>query len=268
MIDLIIHYQFIRYALIAIILASIVCGIVGVITVQKKLTMMAGGIAHSAYGGVGLGYLLGFEPLLGAMIFACIAAVTIAYIKNFEKINTDVIISMFWSFGMALGIIFISMMDGYPPDMQSYLFGNILTVSSFDLLLIVVLTIIVVGFFIIFFNDYKAYLFDEEYSQILGNNTKFLDNFLMLLISLTIVVLIRVVGIMLVIALLSIPAAIASLFSKNLKNRMIIAIIIGIVVTILAVFISVYLDVATSAVIIIFEIFIYLILLIYTKIRS
>ena len=268
MIGLIAQYQFIRYALIAIILASVVCGIVGVITVQKKLTMMAGGIAHSAYGGVGLGYLLGFEPLLGAMLFACIAAVTIAYIKNFENINTDVVISMFWSFGMALGIIFISMMDGYPPDMQSYLFGNILTVSKFDLIIIATLTIIVTLFFIVFFNDYKAYLFDEEYSRIMNNNTKFLDNFLMLLISLTIVVLIKVVGIMLVIALLSIPAAIANLFSKNLKNRMIIAIVVGIIITIIAIFVSIYLDIATSAVIIILEIAVYIILLIFTKIRA
>jgi len=259
MIELIQNYQFIRYALIVLILSSIVCGIIGVIIIQKRLTMMAGGIAHSAYGGVGLGYLLGVEPLITATIFAALASVVISFVKEQTHINTDIIISMFWSFGMAMGIIFIGMMPGYPPDMNSYLFGNVLTVTNSDLMLIVSLTIVIVLFFMMFFDDYKAYLLDEEYSMIMGLNHKFLNTFLMLLIALTVVVLIKVVGIMMVIAMLAIPAAIANIYSRNLKNRMIISIISGIIISLTGMVISISMDLPTGAVIIVCGILIYII---------
>jgi zinc transport system permease protein len=259
MIELITNYQFIRYALVVLVFASVVCGIIGVIIVQKKLTMMAGGIAHSAYGGVGLGYLLGVEPLITAAIFSAFAAIVISFVKEQSHINTDVVISMFWSFGMAMGIIFIGMLPGYPPDMNTYLFGNVLSVTNVDLILITVLTFIIVVFFIIFFDDYQAYLLDEEYSMIMGINNKFLNISLMLLISLAVVVLIKVVGIMMVIAMLAIPAAIANIYSKKLKNRMVIAIVSGIMINLIGISISIGSDLPTGAVIIVTGIVIYII---------
>jgi zinc transport system permease protein len=195
-------------------MASIVCGMIGVVIVEKKLVMMSGGIAHTSYGGVGLGYLLGFEPIIGAFIFSVCAAMGIGYVKRKGGANSDVIIGLFWSLGMALGILFIALMPGYPPDLSSYLFGSILSVTYANLYLMISLTFIVTLVVVCFFNHWKAYLFDEEFAAILGVKTAFLEYLLLILVAMTVVVLIRVVGIILVLALLTAPAATAALLSR------------------------------------------------------
>jgi zinc transport system permease protein len=129
MLKVLFEYQFIQNAVFAGILASIVCGIIGVIIVEKRLVMMSGGIAHTSYGGVGLGYLLGFEPIVGAFFMSILAAFGIGYIKRHGGTKAEVAIGLFWSLGMALGIFFIAMMPGYH-NMSSYLFGNILSVTQ------------------------------------------------------------------------------------------------------------------------------------------
>ena len=130
MIEALFSYTFIRNALMSAILASIVCGIIGTIITQKRLVSMSGGIAHASFGGIGLGYLLGIEPIIGGLIFSTLASLGISTIKRRTNTNADTLIGMFWSVGMALGILFIALTPGYPPDMTSYLFGDILTVSS------------------------------------------------------------------------------------------------------------------------------------------
>jgi len=245
--------------MLASILASIVCGIIGVIIVEKKLVMMSGGIAHTAYGGVGLGYLIGFEPIIGAFIFSTCAAVGIGYINRKGGAQSDVIIGLFWSLGMALGIVFIAIMPGYPPDMNSYLFGNILSVTKSDLYLMVILTFIVVVVVISLFNDWKSYLFDEEFASIIGIKTAFLEYLLLILIAMTVVVLIRVAGIIMVLAMLTAPAATASMFSTKLKNRMIYAIIFGIFFCIAGLWISYVLNIASGATIVILSVIFYFI---------
>lgn len=245
------EYQFIQNALLASILASIVCGIIGVIVVEKKLVMMSGGIAHTAYGGVGLGYLIGFEPIIGAFLFSVGAAMGIGFVQRKRKTQSDVTIGLFWSLGMALGIIFIALMPGYPPDMNSYLFGNILSVTKADLKLMIILTFAVISIIIALFNDWKAYLFDEEFAFIIGIKTAFLEYLLLILIAMTIVVLIRVAGIILVIALLTAPAAIVGVFSSKLKNRMIYAVIVGNIFCMAGLWISYTLNIASGATIVI-----------------
>jgi zinc transport system permease protein len=265
------EYQFLQNALIASILASIVCGIIGVIVVEKKMVMMSGGIAHTAYGGVGLGYLLGFEPIIGAFIFSVTAAMGIGYINRRGGAQSDVIIGLFWSLGMALGIVFIALMPGYPPDLNSYLFGNILAVTKLDISLMIVLTCLVVIVIIVLFNDWKAYLFDEEFAAIIGVKTAFLEYLLLILVAMTVVVLIRVAGIIMVLALLTAPAAIAGMFSSKLKNRMIVAIIIGAIFCITGLWISYVMNIASGACIVILSVLFYFgtygITLIHTKIR-
>lgn len=260
LIDAILNYTFLQNAILASILASIVCGIIGEIIVEKKLVMMSGGIAHTAYGGVGLGYLLGFEPIIGAIIFSILAAIGIGIVKKKNLANSDIIIALFWSLGMALGIIFIGLIPGYPPDINSYLFGNILSVSKSDLLIMLIMTVIVIVSALVFFNYWKVYLFDEEFAKILGLKTNLFNYVLLILIALTIVVLIRVAGIILVIALLSAPAAISALFSKKLKNRMLLSILIGIIFSFCGIWISYELNVSSGATIIILLTVIYFIL--------
>lgn len=257
MFDALIHYQFLQNAVFACLLASIVCGIIGVIIVEKKLVMMSGGIAHTAYGGVGLGYLLGFEPIYGAFGFSIIAAFSIGVLKRKGGANSDIIIALFWSLGMALGITFIGFMPGYPPDMNSYLFGNILSVTKSDIKMMVGVCVIVLAIVIILFNDWKAFLFDSEYAKIMGMKTKFLEYLMLFMIAITVVVLIRVAGIILVLALLTAPAAASAMVSKNLKNRMIISSLLGMLICVAGLTISYNYNIASGATIIIVSVVTY-----------
>lgn len=271
MIKALFEYHFLQNALLAGILASIVCGIIGVIIVEKKLVMMSGGIAHTSYGGVGLGYLLGFEPIIGAFLFSICAALGIGYIKRKGGVRSDVIIGLFWSLGMALGILFIALMPGYPPDLSSYLFGNILSVTKSDLYLMVCLTLIVTLVIVSLFNNWKAYLFDEEFASIIGIRTAFLEYLLLVLIAMTVVVLIRVVGIILVLALLTAPAAMAGMLTSNLKSRMIYSVLFGSIFCIAGLWISYEMNIASGAVIVILSVICYLLIytmrLIYIKLK-
>jgi zinc transport system permease protein len=258
MIEALFEYQFLRNALFSGILASIVCGIIGVVIVEKKLVMMSGGIAHTAYGGVGLGYLAGFEPIIGAFLFSICAALGIGYIKRKGGARSEVVIGLFWSLGMALGILFIALMPGYPPDLSSYLFGSILAVTKTDLYLMIILTFIVTLVIVTLFHDWKAYLFDEEFAAIIGKKTAFLEYLLLILVAMTVVVLIRVVGIILVLALLTAPAATAGMLTSNLKNRMIYSILLGNGFCILGLWISYELNIASGAAIVILSVLCYL----------
>lgn len=251
MISALFEYRFLQYALYAGILASVVCGIIGVIIIEKKLVMMSGGIAHTAYGGVGLGYLLGFEPIIGAFLFALCAALGIGYIRQKNGTRSDVVIGLFWSLGMALGILFIALMPGYPPDLSSYLFGSILSVTTSELRLMVGLTLIVLLVVVLHYNHWKAYLFDEEFASILGMNTVFWDYLLLVLVAMTAVVLIRVVGIILVLALLTAPAATAGLLTSDLKSRMSLSTLLGILFCVAGLFLSYSLNVPSGAAIVV-----------------
>jgi zinc transport system permease protein len=269
MIHAILEYRFMQYAIIAAILASLICGVIGVIIVEKKLVMMSGGIAHTTYGGVGLGYLLGFEPIIGAFFFAIAAALGIGFIKHKNTGFSDIVIGLFWSVGMSLGILFISLMPGYPPTITTYLFGNILSVTTFDLILMAVLTIVVLAVIIIFFQDWKAHLFDQEFTRIMGKKTKLLENVLMILIAISVVVLIRVVGIVLVIALLTAPAATANIVTKNLTLRMVYSTLFSLLFTLAGLFISYGLNISSGAIIVFFAVFAYaLVYLIHSLLKK
>lgn len=244
------HYAFLQHAVIGAILASIVCGVMGAIISEKKLVMMSGGIAHTAFGGIGLGHFLKIEPIIGALGFAVCAALAIARIQRSTSTNADLLIGMFWSLGMALGILFIALTPGYPPDMSTYLFGDILTVSRLDIQIMLLLDTVIVFAVWAYFPLLKAFLFDEEFAQVLGVNTNLLEKLLYILIALTIVIVIRVVGIILVIALLTIPPAIAKQFSYNLKNIMLLSIGLGIVFCLSGLWLSYELQLSSGAAII------------------
>lgn len=254
MFEAIFEYQFLQNAIIAALLASIVCGVIGTIIIEKKIIMMSGGIAHTAYGGVGLGYLLGFTPMVGAVIFAVLAAFGVGAVKRHGEVHTDIVIAMLWSLGMALGIAFIGLMPGYAPDMTSYLFGNILSVTRADLILMLILTCVVVFIVAMLFNDWKSYLFDEQFASLNGMKTVFLEYLLLVLVALSVVVLIRVAGIILVLALLTAPAACSALLSKKLKVRMIFAVVFGIIFCLAGLALSYAANISSGACIVIISV--------------
>ncbi len=266
MLEAVFKYDFLQNAVFTAIFASIVCGIIGVIIVQKKLIMMSGGIAHTAYGGVGLAYLLGYEPMFGAVIFSLIASMGLGYIKRKNKENSEVALGIFWSLGMAVGIISVSLSSGYPPDMNSYLFGNILSVTKSNVNIILMLTIITIFLIFAFYPYWKTYLFDDVFAQIKGMPVVFMEYLLLLLIAITVVILIKVAGIMLIIALLTVPAVTASLLSKKLNTRMLLASAFGMIYSLLGLYFSYILDIPSGATIIIVSVLGYIIVYMLTKI--
>jgi len=250
MIDLL-QYEFMRNALMTALLASVACGIVGTYVVVKRIVFISGGIAHTAFGGVGLGYYLGINPLWAVTPFTLAASILIGVISQKSKIAEDTLIGIFWSVGMALGVIFIGLTPGYAPDLFSYLFGNILTVPMGDLYILILLDAVIVAVALLFYREFQALAFDQEYAEASGLPVFWLNILLLALIGLTVVVLIRIVGIILVIALLTIPAATSRLFVDDLKKMMLISIILAGVFTILGLVFSYYFNVASGAAIII-----------------
>lgn len=258
MIHALINYTFMQNAFMAALLSSVLCGIIGTIIVEKKLVSMSGGIAHTSFGGIGLGYLIGISPIITGMIFAVGASISIPMIKRKTKTEADTLVGVFWATGMALGILFIGLTPGYPPDMTSYLFGDILTVSTLYLVLISILSAVVLIVMFSMFNYWKAYLFDEDYLKVIGINIYLFEKVLFLLIALSIVLLIKVVGMILAIALLTIPPAIAKLFTKKLKQMMISATILSFALSVGGLFISYYFDIPSGATIILLSVSAYI----------
>lgn len=246
----VLQYEFMRNALIAGLLAAIACGIVGVYVVVKRVVFISGGIAHASFGGIGLGYFLGINPVLGAMFFAIASALGMGLVTKRTRLPEDTAIGILWAIGMALGIIFIGLTPGYAPDLFSYLFGNILTVPAFDLMLMLILDAVIIILVLLFYKEFLLLSFDEEFSTIVGVPTERLYLLLLCLIALTVVVLIRVVGIILVIALLTIPAALARQFTHNLKKMMLLSVLAGAVFTFSGLWLSYLLDLASGATII------------------
>ncbi len=258
MLEALLKYPFLQHAVLAALLSAVLTGIIGVVLVEKRMVMMSGGVAHTAYGGVGLGYLLGFSPLLGGFLFSLAASFGIGFIRRRSGGNTDVPVALFWSVGMAAGIFFLAMTPGYPPDLNAYLFGDVLTVTRSDLLLMGGVTLAVLLAFLIFYQDWKSYLFDSGFAAITGLKTKLLEYLLLALIAGSVVALIRLSGIMLAIALLTVPAATASLLSRSLSGRMLIAAGFSALYSLVGLILSYYLGIPSGATIIMVSAVIYL----------
>ncbi len=236
------EFAFIRNMFIAGLLASVACGIIGTYVVVKRLVFISGGIAHTCFGGIGLAYLLGFEPILGAVLFAVGTAVTLGITSMKTRLREDSTIGVLWVMGMALGILFITKAPGIVPDPMTILFGSIVLVGSRDLLFMVGLTIAIVLVVVCMYKQLLAITFDEEFAKISGIPTGSLYLLLLVLIALTVVLLLRVVGVVLAIALLTIPATISGLFTHDMKRMMGLAVVVGMVLVTIGLSLSVLYD--------------------------
>jgi zinc transport system permease protein len=248
-----------RNAFIAAVLVSIACGIVGTFVVIKKIVFISGGITHAAFGGIGLGYLLGVNPILVAIPFSVLSAVAIGITSKKVRISEDSAIGILWAVGMALGILFIGLAPGYAPDLFSYLFGSILTVPFLDIIVMLILDLIIILTTVFFFRELQALSFDEEFSEIVGIPAKALYLLLLCLVALSIILLIRVVGIILVIALLTIPTSIAKQFTNRLKILMFYSTLSAIVLTVVGLWLSYAFDLPSGATIVLVLAFVFFI---------
>jgi zinc transport system permease protein len=245
------QYPFMQRALIAAVLVSVACGVVGSYVVIKRIVSLSGAISHAAFGGVGLGYFLGVNPVIAAIPFSIMSAMAIGGVKQLVNISEDTAIGILWSVGMATGVIFINLTPGYAPDLFSYLFGSILTVSNTDLLIMLVLDLIIVAVVYIFRREFLAVSFDEEFSKVVGLPAILIYLLLLALVALSVVVLIKVVGVILIIALFTIPAAISKQYTYNLRKLMFLATIVGVVLTTTGLILSYIFNLASGATIVI-----------------
>ncbi len=254
------NYPFFVNALLAAVLSSITCGFIGAYIVSRRIVFISGGISHTSFGGVGIAYYLGINPLLGAAVFSILSAVGIEIFSRKSELREDSLIGMMWSFGMAVGIIFIFITPGYAANLMSYLFGGILTVSSTEIFLMGSLASVVVLFFVLLFKEILFVAFDEEYARSQGIPVLAINVVLISLVALTIVFNIRVVGIILVISLLTIPQATANLLTKSFKHLILYSIGFGMLASLLGLLVSYFLNIPSGAAIIFIAILIFILL--------
>ncbi|MBU0632769.1 metal ABC transporter permease [bacterium] len=216
-------YEFIQNALIAGIIVSITAGIIGSLVVVNRMVFLAGGIAHAAYGGVGLALYTGISIFFGTMLFAVISALFMSFITIYQREKIDIFIGLVWAVGMAIGIIFVDLTPGYNVDLMSYLFGSILAVANSDLYFMGILLVTVLFVVIFWYREILAVSYDSEYAALSGINVKFFYSLILVLSALSVVIAIKVVGLILVIALLTIPIYIAQRLSSSLFVMMFIS---------------------------------------------
>lgn len=268
------QYTFMQYALLTGLLASVACGIVGTYVVARRISYIAGGIAHSVLGGLGVAYyfhqvyhLNWLKPMYGAIAAALVAAWIIGYVSLKAKEREDTVIGAVWAIGMAIGVIFISITPGYNQDLMSYLFGNILMTGAGDLWLLAALDALVLVMGLLFYNQITAVCFDEEFARVRGVNVEFYYILLLTLTALTVVILTNVVGIILLIALLTLPAATAGQFTRSLWKNMILATVLTIVIMTIGLVVSFGPNLPAGATMIIVAGIVYLLALVIARAR-
>jgi zinc transport system permease protein len=246
----ILGYTFFQNALIAGVLASIACGVIGTYVVVKRMVSVSGGISHAAFGGIGIGYYLGIDPLIGAIGFTLATALGLGVITRRARQHIDILIGVVWATGMAIGILFIALTPGYAPDLFSFLFGNILLIPAGDIVLMAILVTVILTLVFLLYTQLMAVTFDEEYATVMNLPVQALSLLLLVLIAFTVVMLIRVVGIILVIALLTIPSAISREYTSRLVPMMAWAVVLGTVFTTGGIWFSYLFDIPSGATII------------------
>lgn len=254
--------SFMQYALLACVLASIGCGVIGTYVVVKRIGFLAGGIAHSVLAGMGIAIFLQASPLAGAVITALLSGVLIGWINLHLRQHEDILVAAFWSMGMAIGILFISRVPGYNIDLMSYLFGNILLVSERDLYLMLILDVVIVALVFLFYRQFLAAAFDEEFARLRGLNVEFFYILLLCTVALTVVLLIQVVGLILVLALLILPAATAAQFAVSILRMMLLAVVFSVVITVSGLLISYAPDLPSGSTIIVLAGSVYIVTLV------
>lgn len=241
------QFEFMQNALAAGLLASVICGIMGTLVVVNRIVFLSGGVAHAAYGGIGLAFYFGWPYLVGALGFSVFAALVMAAVTLKARHRADTIIGVMWAVGMALGIILIDLSPGYNADLMSYLFGSILSVPESDLWIMTAMGFMIVGVVAFYYKDFLALSYDEEFARIRGVPVTALYFLLIALLAITVVMVIQVVGLILVIALLTIPPFIVEKYARTLLQMMIGSSFLGALFTIIGLWISYTLDLTSGA---------------------
>lgn len=254
------QYQFFTNAFIGAVLTSVIAGFIGTYIVSRKIVFVSDGVTHASFGGIGIAYFLGFNPFLGALLFGIGTALGIEWIQKKGNIREDSAIAILWSVGMAVGVIFVFLTPGYTPNLMSFLFGNILSVTQIDLLLMGILAILISAIFIIFYRPILYSAFDPEFAKALGLPVGLIRYSMMVCIALTVVLSIKIAGIILVMSLFTIPHITASIYTKQFGVMIWLSMLFALIGVLGGLFTSYFVDIPSGAAIIIVLVVVYAIL--------
>lgn len=244
------QYEFIIKGLLGAVFASITAGLVGTYIVCRRMVFLSGGITHASFGGIGIGYFLGINPVLGAALFGILSALGVEYLSVRQKIREDSAIGILWAFGMATGIIFIYLTPGYSPNLIGYLFGSILTVTNADIIALGIMSVLLIIYFSVFYRTMLYISYDESFARTYSSYVNTFKYITTSLVALTIVLNIRMAGVVLVLSLLTIPPNIAMIFTRVYSRIIIWSILSGFIGTAAGYIISYYLGIPVGATII------------------
>lgn len=245
------QYTFFQNAIIGIVIISIAAAIIGTYIVTRRLVSISGGITHACFGGLGLGYYLGLNPIVMASVFAIASSIGVEWLSSKCRVREDSAIAVVWSLGMAIGVLFVFLTPGYVPELNSFLFGNILTITSSDLWAFAIYTVVLIAFFMTFYRRIIACAFDRDFAQVMHLPVKFISYAMTVLIAVCIVLTIRLVGLMLLMSMLSLPQMIAEIYCNRFKSLMLMSIVISLLCSLAGLFLTIVIDVPCSAIIVI-----------------
>lgn len=264
----ILQYWFFQKALLISLLAAIPCAVIGTFIVVKRISMISGSISHATFGGLGISYFLGFNPLIGATIFGVLCGSIIGVLQNRAKKRLDTILSFLWAFGMAIGLIFLYLTPGYAADLNTYLFGNLFLITDGDLIIVLILNVVIITVLIFTYQTMKIVLFNDEFAEVRNIPNFWIYQIFYILISLTIIVILSVVGVILLIAFLTLPAAIALFYQKDMKKVMLWSGIIVVITNILGLFVAHWIELPPGPVIVVILALMYLVSFIYDYLKN
>lgn len=245
------EYTFFRNALVGVLIISIAAAMIGTYIITRRLVAISGGITHACFGGLGLGYFLGINPVLMAAVFAVGSSVGVEWMSTRFRVREDSVIAVVWAIGMAVGVLFVFLTPGYVPELNSFLFGNILTITTTDIAVFAVFTAILVIFFALFYNQIVACAFDRDFAKVIHLPVRFINYSMTVLTAICIVLTIRLVGVMLLMSMMSLPMMSAEVFFRRFKSMMCASVVISIICCVAGLLLASVIDVPCSALIVI-----------------
>lgn len=245
------QYPFFKYALLAVSLISIGAAIIGTYIIARRLVAISGGITHACFGGLGLGYYLGVSPVAMAAVFAVVSSMVVEWMSSRLRLREDSVVAVIWAIGMAIGVLFVFMTPGYVPELNSFLFGNILTVTVDDIIAFAVFVCVLIVFFVSNYRKIVACAFDRDFATVMHLPVRFINYTMTVLTAICIVLTIRLVGVMLLMSMLSLPMMTAEIYLQRFRTMIIASVAISLICSIGGLFIGTVVDVPCSAIIVI-----------------
>mgnify|MGYP004442700395 FL=1 len=254
------QYEFFRNALYGVVIISIAAAMIGTYIITRRLVAICGGVTHACFGGLGLGYFLGMNPVVMAAVFAICSSVSVEWMSTRFRVREDSAIAVIWAIGMAIGVLFVFLTPGYVPELNSFLFGNILTITHGDIIAFGVFALVLVAFFAIFYRQIVVCAFDRDFAKVIHLPVRFINYTMTVLVAVCIVLTIRLVGVMLLMSMLSLPMMSAEVWCKRFKSMMFASIAISLLCSVAGLLIGSVVDVPCSAIIVLIMVAVFVVM--------